>query len=117
MKNDVQFRLRVRRGETIAVGPGKVALLEAIAGTGSISAAARALGMSYRRAWLLIDELNRSMTRPAVGTAAGGSHGGGSILTEDGLEVVRLYREIERKAAQATTREIAALEKLLADPA
>jgi molybdate transport system regulatory protein len=113
MNNEVQFRLRVRRGDTIAVGPGKIALLEAIAQTGSISAAARALDMSYRRAWLLIDETNRSMTKPAVGTAAGGTHGGGSVLTEEGLEVVRLYREIERKAAKATARELAALESLL----
>lgn len=113
MKSGVQFRMRIRRGDSIAVGPGKVALLEAIASTGSISAAARALDMSYRRAWLLVDELNRSMVKPAVGTAAGGSHGGGTVLTAEGEEIIRLYRSIERKAERATAREIASLEKLL----
>jgi molybdate transport system regulatory protein len=64
MSFDIQFRLRVRKGEVIAVGPGKIALLEAIAQTGSISAAARALGMSYRRAWMLIDCANPPSAPP-----------------------------------------------------
>lgn len=113
LKQDTQFRLRIRRGETIAVGPGKIALLEAIATTGSITAAAKALGMSYRRAWLLIDEMNRCMAKPAVGTAAGGSHGGGTVLTPEGAEMVRLYREAESKAARAAGAEIGAIHKLL----
>ena len=65
----VQFRLRIYRDEGIAIGPGKVALVGAIAETGSISAAARRLGRSYRRAWLLIDELNRSLRKPASSIA------------------------------------------------
>ena len=72
MTFNVKFRLRIYRDEGIAIGPGKIALVEAIAETGSISAAARHLGMSYRRAWLLVDELNRALRKPAVVGAAGG---------------------------------------------
>ena len=68
----VQFRLRITRGDDIAVGPGKIELLEAIARTGSITAAARALGMSYRRAWLLVDTMNRCFKSPVVEAEAGG---------------------------------------------
>jgi molybdate transport system regulatory protein len=113
MPHEVQFRLRIRNGEVIAVGPGKITLLEAIASTGSITAAAKELGMSYRRAWLLIDEMNRSMAKPAVGTAAGGAHGGGTVLTPAGESMIALYREIERKAMAAAGPEIGALKKLL----
>ena len=76
MTFNVKFRLRIYRDEGIAIGPGKIALVEAIAETGSISAAARHLGMSYRRAWLLVDELNRALRKPAVVGAAGGKHDG-----------------------------------------
>jgi molybdate transport system regulatory protein len=74
MKSKVQVRLRVYRDDVIAIGPGKIAVLEAVAETGSISGAARLLGMSYRRAWMLIDEMNHALSSPAVNTAAGGSH-------------------------------------------
>jgi molybdate transport system regulatory protein len=84
MKPKVQFRLRIYRDDSIAIGPGKVALLEAIAETGSISAAARQIGMSYRRAWVLVDETNKALSSPAVQTLAGGSHGGGTALTPVG---------------------------------
>src|SRR6218665_2281505 len=114
MKSKVQFRLRVYRDESIAVGPGKVALLEAIAETGSISAAARQLGMSYRRAWVLVDETNRALATPAVNTAAGGAHGGGTALTEVGVELVTRYRAIENTARLAAAADIAALNRLLA---
>lgn len=110
----VQFRLRIHRGEDIAIGPGKVALLEAVAETGSISAAARQLGMSYRRAWLLIDQLNQALQSPAVTTATGGAHGGGASLTPVGEEVVRRYRAIENTARLAAAADIAALGRLLA---
>jgi molybdate transport system regulatory protein len=109
----VQFRLRIYQGDSIAIGPGKVALLEAIAETGSISAAARRLGMSYRRAWVLVDETNRALSHPAVNTAAGGAHGGGTALTEVGMEVVTRYRAIENKARLAAAADIAALERLI----
>jgi molybdate transport system regulatory protein len=114
MKTRVQFRLRIQRDEDIAIGPGKVALLEAIAETGSISAAARELGMSYRRAWLLIDQLNQALQQPAVLTATGGAHGGGASLTPVGAEVVRRYRAIESTARLAAAADIAALTRLLA---
>ena len=113
MKPKVQFRLRVMREDTVAIGPGKVALLEAISETGSISAAARQLDMSYRRAWLLVDELNSGLVSPAVSTAAGGARGGGTALTPVGLEVVRRYRTIEDMARLAAAKEVAALTRLL----
>ncbi|HMA30543.1 MAG TPA: LysR family transcriptional regulator [Casimicrobiaceae bacterium] len=110
---EVQFRLRILRGEDIAVGPGKVDLLEAIGTTGSISAAAKALGMSYRRAWLLVDTMNRCFAEPVVATEAGGAHGGGTRLTAAGAEVVRCYRNAESKAAKASAADLAALADLL----
>lgn len=116
LKPAVQFRLRISRGDDIAVGPGKVDLLEAIEKTGSITAAARALGMSYRRAWLLVDTMNRCFRTPVVEAVAGGKRGGGTRLTPLGAEVTRLYRKIEAAAARAGAAEIAALKRLLAPP-
>jgi molybdate transport system regulatory protein len=114
MTFDVRFRLRIYRDESIAIGPGRVALVEAIAETGSISAAARKLGMSYRRAWLLIDELNRALSKPAVVGAAGGKHGGGATLTAAGEELVKRYRAVESTARLAAAADLAALSRLLA---
>ena len=114
MKAVVQFRLRVRRGAHVAIGPGKVALLEAIAATGSISAAAKSLDMSYRRAWLLIDEMNACLKQPAVTTATGGKSGGGTLLTPTGAALVTQYRAIERKAEAAVDAELERLLRLLA---
>jgi molybdate transport system regulatory protein len=113
MTFNVQFRLRIYRDEGIAVGPGKVALVEAIARTGSISAAARSMGMSYRRAWLLVDELNRALKEPAVVGSAGGRHGGGATVTTAGHEVVRRYRAIEETSRGASAGDIAALTRML----
>jgi molybdate transport system regulatory protein len=114
MSQRVQFRLRIYRDDVIAIGPGKVSLLEAIAETGSISAAARQLEMSYRRAWVLVDEMNQSLASPAVATAAGGAHGGGASLTATGQEIVMRYRAIENTARLAAAAEIAALSRLVA---
>jgi molybdate transport system regulatory protein len=114
MTFNVKFRLRIYRDEGIAIGPGKVALVEAIAETGSISAAARRLGMSYRRAWLLVDELNRALRKPAVVGIVGGRHGGGATLTKEGEELVRRYRAIEVIARQAAATDLASLTRLLA---
>ncbi|MBT0571651.1 winged helix-turn-helix domain-containing protein [Curvibacter sp. CHRR-16] len=108
-----KFRARLTVGDAIALGPGKVALLEALQQYGSISAAAQSLGMSYRRAWLLIDELNRCLREPAVQSATGGSKGGGSQLTPTGLAIVALYRRIEATAEQACTDDIAALKAFM----
>ena len=113
MKSKVQFRLRVYRDDTIAIGPGKIAVLEAVAETGSISAAARLLGMSYRRAWMLIDEMNHALASPAVNTAAGGSRGGGTALTPVGEDIVMIYRDIENAARLASASDIRALCRLL----
>jgi len=109
----LRFRMRVSDGERIAVGPGKIALLEAIGNTGSITAAAKSLDMSYRRAWLLLDELNRSLARPAVDSAKGGLQGGGSSLTDAGRQLIALYRRIEKRAEAACRDDIAELMGLL----
>lgn len=99
----VSIRLDLACGARI--GPGKVALLEAIARTGSISAAGRALRMSYRRAWELVEDLNRHLGADVVATSAGGSGGGGARLTETGAAIVAAYRALEAEAtAQAAAR-------------
>jgi molybdate transport system regulatory protein len=109
-----RFRLRVTRGGQIAVGPGRIELLEAVRDAGSISAAARSLDMSYRRAWMLLDELNHCLRAPVVESVHGGAQGGGSRLTETGRDLVRLYRNIELTAARACRDDIEALSALLA---
>ena len=111
---DLRFRIRVVDGDVIAIGPGKIDLLEAIDAAGSITAAARRLDMSYRRAWLLLDELNRSLRTPAVDSAKGGSAGGGSVLTATGRELIALYRRIEEQSRSANRDDIARLMALLA---
>lgn len=109
-----QPRLRVLLAESIAIGPGKADLLTAIAREGSISAAARSLGMSYRRAWLLVETMNRCFVGPLVVAATGGSGGGGAELTDLGREVLRRYRGMEEKAAAAIAEDFAAFQALLA---
>lgn len=106
-------KIRVLVGAVVAIGPGRADLLEAIGRGGSISAAARALGMSYRRAWLLVDAVNRCFRRPLVERATGGRGGGGAQLTAHGVEVLRLYRTIERKAARSVRAELARLARNL----
>ena len=106
-------QLRISFKKSIAMGPGKAALLDAIDETGSISAAARALGMSYRRAWLLVETMNECFKAPLVETATGGQHGGGALVTELGREVVQRYRAMERKATASVSREMADFAALL----
>jgi molybdate transport system regulatory protein len=108
-------RLRVLLGEATAIGPGKADLLDAIARTGSISGAARAMGMSYRRAWLLIDTMNRCFRQPLVETSAGGSGGGGARVTDFGHDVLARYRAMEEKARTAVSDDLTAFRDLLAD--
>jgi len=98
------------------IGPGKVALLEAIGREGSISAAGRALGMSYRRAWELVEALDRSIGAPVVERAAGGARGGGAALTDAGRELVARYRAIERAASRAAQDDLRALEAASPSP-
>jgi molybdate transport system regulatory protein len=101
--------LRLLRGTEVALGPGKAELLEAIRATGSISAAARAMHMSYRRAWLLVDVMNRCFSAPLVQGAAGGQKGGGAHLTVTGERVLALFREMEAAAAAAARPHLEAL--------
>lgn len=110
-------RLRILLGEAIAVGPGKADLLAAIAADGSISAAARTMGMSYRRAWLLVDELNRVFVGPVVVSETGGRRGGGAVLTALGQDILRRYRAMEQRAAASVADDIRAFRALLHEKA
>ncbi len=113
MNVKVEFRVRFYREDDIALGPGKIEMLEAIATTGSISAAARQMGMSYKRAWTLIEETNSAFSAPAVLKTTGGSNGGGACLTPLGQELVKQYRAMEEAARQASAIHISAINKLL----
>jgi molybdate transport system regulatory protein len=108
-------RLRILLGAAIAIGPGKADLLDAIDRCGSISAAARELGMSYRRAWQLADVMNRSFRERLVEAGTGGKRGGGAVLTPFGREVLARYRAMEEKAAKSIARDIRSFLRLLAD--
>jgi molybdate transport system regulatory protein len=105
--------LRVNFGDQKALGPGKIRLLELIEETGSISAAGRAMDMSYRRAWNLVDELNSTFAEPLVRSQPGGSRGGGARLTPVGTEVIRRYRAIETSTKTHAKAHLDALEKML----
>ena len=107
----LSIRLDLTSGDRI--GPGKIALLEAIQEAGSISGAARALGMSYRRAWLLVEEINESLQEPAVTAATGGRQGGGAALTPSGERVIELSRSIEDIARSSAKEEFRAVGKLV----
>ena len=107
----LSIRIDLENGDRI--GPGKIALLEAIRSTGSISAAARALDMSYRRAWLLVEEVNHALREPAVAAEAGGRRGGGAVVTPAGEQLVGLYRTIESHARAAAGGEFRAIGKLV----
>ena len=107
------LHLRLDFGGERSLGPGKIRLLELIDETGSISAAGRALEMSYRQAWLLVDELNRMFKEPVVSAQTGGGGGGGTVLTETGTTVVRLYRDMEQRACGASRPDARALSRLL----
>lgn len=106
-------RLRILFGEAIAIGPGKADLLAAIGDTGSISAAGRRLGMSYRRAWLLVETMNRCFRSPLVAAAKGGRSGGGAILTPAGAEVLARYRAMEARAERLLADDMATFTALL----
>ncbi|MBJ7417717.1 MAG: LysR family transcriptional regulator [Niveispirillum sp.] len=110
-----RLTLRLDFANGSQIGPGKIRLLEAIADTGSIAAAGRSMGMSYRRAWLLVDQINRAFTQPAVTGQTGGSGGGGTALTDWGRELVALYRQVETESRTANTASLARMEAML-DP-
>ena len=107
----LSIRIDLENGNRI--GPGKIALLEAIRATGSISAAARSLDMSYRRAWLLVEEINQALREPAVAAETGGRRGGGAVVTPAGEQLVGLYRTIESRARTGASDEFRAIGKLV----
>jgi molybdate transport system regulatory protein len=107
--------IRIDFAPDLRIGPGKVLLLEQIAALGSIAASCRALNMSYRRAWELIDELNGIFGQPVVVSKSGGKKGGGAALTPLGLTVISRYRAIERAAATVAEAHVAALDAELAE--
>jgi len=111
----VKCRVRVMLDEEIAIGPGKVDLLAAIRDTGSISAAGKHLGMSYRRAWLLVDAMNRCFRVPLVETATGGQAGGGARLTANGEKVLTRYEEMMVEIDAIARTHLRSLRTLLRD--
>jgi molybdate transport system regulatory protein len=113
VESDTRLTLRVDFGSSRSIGPGKIRLLEAIERSGSISQAGRALGMSYRRAWLLIDDMNQCFRNAVVSARHGGSQGGGAVLTKFGAGLVRDYRAIETAATGAAELRLRGLEDAL----
>jgi len=109
-----RLSIRLDLASGARIGPGKIALLEEIGRSGSISGAGRALKMSYRRAWELIEDLNKSLGVPVVATSAGGSGGGGASLTEAGAAIISGYRAIEADTAAAAEKHIQALSRTVA---
>jgi molybdate transport system regulatory protein len=109
------LRIRLVLGRDVMIGPGKADLLEGIRDTGSIAAAGRRMGMSYKRAWTLVEGMNAAYRAPLVATARGGAGHGGASLTPLGLEVLAAYRGMAAKAADAAGPEIAALQAALPD--
>jgi molybdate transport system regulatory protein len=106
-----RIRLRIHLGDDHSLGPGKVQLLEAVREHGSISAAARSMGMAYRHAWELIDDMNQCFRSPVVETASGGRAGGGATLTAFGEEVVRRFRAMEEATRRSVAKDLAALDR------
>jgi molybdate transport system regulatory protein len=111
-QNASLIRPRVYLGDGVSIGPGKIELLRAIAETHSITAAAKALHIPYKRAWILIDSLNQGFGHPVVETAAGGKGGGGSRLTTLGEQLVACYRALEERINSAAAEELAAIQAL-----
>lgn len=106
-------QIRILFRKAIAMGPGKAELLQAIDRTGSISAAARHMDMSYRRAWMLVDAMNQSFREPVVATETGGQKGGGARVTAFGQAVLQRYLDMEAKAARAVEQEMGEFVKLM----
>ncbi len=109
---DLRTVLRIDFPPAGRLGRGKIMLLELIRETGSISAAGRAMDMSYRRAWLLVDALNRMFSEPSVDTQRGGKQGGGALVTPFGEELIRRYRQMEERAQAAIAEDLAWLESV-----
>lgn len=112
---DLRIKLRLDFGPALTLGPGKAELLEGIAQLGSISAAGRRMGMSYKRAWSLIEEMNAAFADPVVDSSRGGPGGGGARLTDTGQQVLALFRQLEAVLCEQGASQIAALTALLGD--
>ncbi len=109
------LRIRIVFGEDAMLGPGKADLLERIRETGSISAAGRSMAMSYKRAWMLVEEMNAAFRDPLVTSSRGGARGGGAKLTEAGEVVLTQYRKLEEIMAEAGAARIGVLRSMLRD--
>lgn len=109
------LRIRIVFGEDAMLGPGKADLLERIRETGSISAAGRSMAMSYKRAWMLVEEMNAAFRDPLVTSTRGGARGGGAKLTEAGEVVLTQYRKLEEIMAEAGAARIGVLRSMLRD--
>ena len=110
----LKLKAQVLVGDDIALGPGKVELLEEIDRCGSIAAAARAMGLSYRRAWMMVDTMNRCFESPLVARAHGGARGGGAALTDVGRAAARLFRDLEAELEGAARTSAERLKAMLA---
>jgi molybdate transport system regulatory protein len=109
-----RIRIHISLGDGHSIGPGKAQLLEAVGESGSISAAARSMGMAYRHAWELVDDMNKCFRLPVVETTSGGRAGGGATLTPFGEELVRRFRTMEKAACAAMEPNLEALERQVA---
>lgn len=110
---NIQLKIRIANGKTTAIGPGKAELLALIDKHGSISAAAKQMRMSYRRAWELVDVMNKCFTEPVVHSSAGGAHGGGAQLTEFGITILKAYNDLVEKSQLAVQQELAQISAAL----
>jgi molybdate transport system regulatory protein len=110
----VIVRPRLQLGENAAIGPGKIELLRNIGEHQSISAAAKTMGLTYKRAWLLVDSLNQGLVQPVVEAVKGGKGGGRARLTEYGSQLVHCYDALEARIEKAAVKELAAIQKLMA---
>lgn len=115
MSDPVTLRLRLLFGDRLVFGPGKGELLARIAETGSIAAAGRAMGMSYKRAWALVEEMNAAFRAPLVSSSRGGAGGGGAQLTANGQEVLAAYRAMLEAVETAAAPQIARISALMVD--
>jgi molybdate transport system regulatory protein len=109
------LRVRIVFGSGMMLGPGKADLLTLIRETGSIAAAGRRMGMSYKRAWLLVETMNAMFREPLVESVRGGASGGGAHLTQSGEKVLRHYRQVEKCASAAAGPELDALRTMVTD--
>jgi molybdate transport system regulatory protein len=112
MQADLRVKLRLKNG---TIGPGKIKLLEAVQETGSISGAARAMDMNYRRAWQLIETLNEATGQTALETTAGGKSGGGAKLTPFAIDLIKLFHDIEQTSRTETASLLQNLEQLISE--